>query len=159
MTENSLHRSLRAIFSADVKGYSRLMGDDEEHTVKTITSYRKILADLIVKHHGRIVDSPGDNVLAEFSSAVNALKSAVEIQKALNTKNAALPDSRKMIFRIGINLGDIIKEGDRIYGDGVNIAARIEGLADPGGVCISRSVYDQVKKKIELGFEYLGIFS
>ena len=159
MTEDSLQRGLRAIFSADVKGYSRLMGDNEEHTVKTITSYRKILAELIVKHHGRVVDSPGDNVLAEFSSAVNALKSAVEIQKSLNAKNEALPDSRKMIFRIGINLGDIIKEGDRIYGDGVNIASRIEGLTDPGGVCISRSVYDQVKKKIELGFEYLGEYS
>ncbi len=157
MTENSLDRKLRAIFSADVKGYSRLMGEDEEHTIKTITAYRETISGLITKHKGRVVDSPGDNILAEFSSAFNAVSSAIEIQETLKNKNADLPDNRKMEFRIGINLGDIIQEGDRIYGDGVNVAARIEGLADPGGVCISRSVYDQVKKKLtNLGYEYIG---
>jgi len=157
MSEDSLDRKLRAIFSADVKGYSRLMGEDEEHTIKTITAYRETISGLISKHKGRVVDSPGDNILAEFSSAFNAVSSAIEIQETLKEKNADLPDNRKMEFRIGINLGDIIKEGDRIYGDGVNVAARIEGLADPGGVGISRSVYDQVKKKLtNLGYEYIG---
>jgi TolB-like protein/class 3 adenylate cyclase len=157
MTENILDRKLRAILSADVKGYSRLMGEDEEHTIKTITAYRETFFSLISKHKGRVVDSPGDNILAEFASALNAVNSAVEIQETLKEKNANLPDNRKMEFRIGINLGDIVQEGDRIYGDGVNVAARIEGLADPGGVCISRNVCDQVKKKLtNLGFEYLG---
>jgi adenylate cyclase len=157
MTETSLDRKLRAIFSADVKGYSRLMGEDEEYTVKTITAYREIIFGIISKYKGRVVDSPGDNILAEFSSAVNVVKSSVEIQETLKEKNADLPDSRKMEFRIGINLGEIIQEDDRIYGDGVNVSARIEGLAEPNGVCISRSVYDQVKKKLtNLGYEYIG---
>ena len=157
MTENSLDRKLKAIFSADVKGYSRLMGKDEEYTVKTITSYRETISGLISKHKGRVVDSPGDNILAEFASALDAVNSAIEIQEKLKEKNTPLPDNRKMEFRIGINLGDIIHEGDRIYGDGVNVAARIEGLADPGGVCISRNVFDQVKKKLaNLGYEYFG---
>jgi len=157
MTENALDRKLRAILSADVKGYSRLMGEDEEHTIKTITAYRETFFSLISKHKGRVVDSPGDNILAEFASALNAVNSAIEIQETLKKKNAELPDNRKMEFRIGINLGDIVQEGDRIYGDGVNVAARIEGLADPGGVCISRNVCDQVKKKLtNLGYEYIG---
>jgi adenylate cyclase len=157
MTETSLDRKLKAIFSADVKGYSRLMGEDEEYTVKTITAYREIIFGIISKHKGRVVDSPGDNILAEFSSAVNVVRSAVKIQETLKEKNADLPDNRKMEFRIGINIGDIIHEGDRIYGDGVNVAARIESLANPGGVCISRNVYDQVKKKLtNLGYEYIG---
>jgi len=157
MTENSLDRKLRAILSADVKGYSRLMGEDEEHTIKTITAYRETIFSLISKHKGRVVDSPGDNILAEFASALDAVNSAIEIQEKLKKKNADLPDNRKMEFRIGINLGDIVQEGDRIYGDGVNVAARIEGLADPGGVCISRNVCDQVKKKLtNLGYEYIG---
>jgi len=157
MTENSLDRKLKAIFSADVKGYSRLMGSDEEYTVKTITSYRETISGLISKHKGRVVDSPGDNILAEFASALDAVNSAIEIQEKLKEKNTPLSDHRKMEFRIGINLGDIIHEGDRIYGDGVNVAARIEGLADPGGVCISRNVFDQVKNKLaNLGYEYSG---
>ena len=156
MTAKILERKIRAIFSADVKGYSRLMGEDEEHTVSLITAYRQLITELIGKHKGRVVDSPGDNILAEFGSAVNAVSSAVEIQANLKKRNEDFPVNRRMIFRIGINLGEVIVEGDRIYGDGVNIAARIEGLADPGGVCISRSIYDQVKKKLDLGFEYLG---
>jgi len=157
MADNSLDRKLRAILSADVKGYSRLMSEDEEHTIKTITAYRETISGIISKHKGRVVDSPGDNILAEFASALNAVNSAIAIQETLKEKNADLPDNRKMEFRIGINLGDIVREGDRIYGDGVNIAARIEGLADPGGVCISRNVWDQVKKKLtNLGYEYIG---
>jgi adenylate cyclase len=156
MADNGIRRQLKAIFSADVKGYSRLMGDDDESTVKTITTYRKIIAELIETHQGRVVDSPGDNLLAEFGSTLNAVNSAIEIQHHLQTENGKLPDSRRMDFRIGINLGDIIHKDDRIYGDGVNVAARIESLADPGGICISRGVFDQVKNKAQQGFEYLG---
>ena len=156
MAENKAQRKLTAILSADVKGYSKLMGDDDESTVNTITAYRKILTELINKHQGRVVDTPGDNILAEFNSVLNAVNGAIEIQHQLETENGKLPDNRRMEFRIGINLGDILHRDDRIYGDGVNVAARIESLADPGGICISRGVFDQVKKKIRQGFEYLG---
>ena len=142
MPDSGVQRQLKAIFSADVKGYSRLMGDDDESTVNTITGYRKIIAELIEKHQGRVVDSPGDNILAEFGSTLNAVNSAIKIQHRLETENGKLPDNRRMDFRIGINLGDIIHKDDRIYGDGVNVAARIESLADPGGICISRGVFD-----------------
>lgn len=124
--------------------------------VNTITAYRKIISELVQKHQGRVVDSPGDNILAEFSSALNAVYSAVEIQRTLETENGKLPDNRRMEFRIGINLGDILHKDDRIYGDGVNVAARIEGLVDPGEICISRNVYEHAKNKIALGNEYLG---
>src|SRR5712692_9763627 len=137
-----LERKLAAIFSADVKGYSRLMGEDEEATIRTLTAYREIMTTLIQQQRGRVVDSPGDNLLAEFASVVDAVRCAVEIQQALKAKNADLPDQRKMEFRIGINLGDVVVEGERLYGDGVNIAARLEGLAEPGGICISGTVYE-----------------
>ena len=156
MADNKTQRKLTAILSADVKGYSKLMGDDDESTVTTITAYRKIISYLVDKHQGRVVDTPGDNILAEFGSALNAVYSAVEIQRTLETENGKLPDNRRMEFRIGINLGDILHKDDRIYGDGVNVAARIEGLADPGGICISRGVFGQVRKKVPQGFEYLG---
>ncbi|MBT6340353.1 MAG: adenylate/guanylate cyclase domain-containing protein [Desulfobacula sp.] len=149
-------RKLAAIFSADVKDYTRLMQEDEPATVVTITSYRDLMSTLILQHHGRVVDSPGDNVLAEFSSVVDAVQGAVSIQKELKARNAELPDRRKMEFRIGINLGDVIIEGDRIYGDGVNIAARLEALSDPGGICISRTAFDQIEDKLPLGYEYMG---
>lgn len=132
------------------------MGDDEEATIRTITEYRKIITEQVKQHEGRVVDSPGDNVLAEFASVVNALKCAVQTQKEIAERNETLPENRKMEFRIGVNLGDVAEEGDRIYGDGVNVAARIESLADPGGICISRTAYDQVRKKLKLGYEYLG---
>src|SRR2546425_9349378 len=151
-TPAGIERKLTAILSADVKGYSRLMGADEVATVRTLTVYREVMATLIQQHHGRVVDSPGDNLLAEFASVVDAVQCAVEIQRALKTKNAELPDHRKMEFRIGINSGDVIMEGERIYGDGVNIAARLEGLAEAGGICISGIVYDQVKNKLALGY-------
>jgi adenylate cyclase len=156
MANISMQRKLRAIFSADVKGYSKLMGEDDEHTINTITAYRKIIVELIETHHGRVVDAPGDNILAEFSGALNAVNSAIAIQKRLEFQNSRLPENRRMDFRIGINLGDIVHREDRIYGDGVNVAARIESLADPGGICISRGVFDQVKQKVQQGFEYLG---
>jgi class 3 adenylate cyclase len=125
MNGERVKRKLIAILSADVKGYSRLMQDDEEATVRTLTNYRTAMTQLIQQYRGRVVDSPGDNVLAEFSSVVDALESAVEIQRELKKKNAGLSENRKMVFRIGINMGDVIEEGERIYGDGVNIAARI----------------------------------
>jgi adenylate cyclase len=154
--EERAKRKLSAILSADVKGYSRLMGEDELATVRTLEAYREMIVEVIRNFGGRVVDSPGDNVLAEFASVVDAVESAVDIQKELRAKNEELPENRRMEFRIGINLGDVIEEGDRIYGDGVNIASRIEGLAEGGGICISRSVYDQVKSKLSLDYEYLG---
>jgi adenylate cyclase len=156
MEQEILQRKLTAILSADVKGYSRLMGEDEAATIRTLTAYREIMENLIRKHRGRVVDSPGDNILAEFGSVVGAVESAVEIQEELKTKNAELPEERRMEFRIGINLGDVVVEGERIYGDGVNIAARIEGLAEGGGICISGTVFDQVENKLSLGYPYLG---
>jgi class 3 adenylate cyclase len=156
MGTGDVRRRLAAIMSADVKGYSRLMAQDEAGTVRTLTSYQETMTTLIDQHHGRIVDSPGDNVLAEFASVVDAVQGAVAIQRELRARNTDLPDDRKMEFRIGINLGDIIVEGERIYGDGVNIAARLERLADPGGICISRTAYDQIEDKLPFGYEYLG---
>jgi TolB-like protein/class 3 adenylate cyclase/Tfp pilus assembly protein PilF len=156
MTNKGIQRKLKAIFSADVQGYSKLMGDDDEYTVSTITIYREIMSVLIEKYHGRVVDAPGDNILAEFGSSQEAVLCAIEIQGKLKTENGKLPDNRRMNFRIGINLGDIIHKDDRIYGDGVNIAARIESLADPGGICISRGVYEHVEGKLDIGFADLG---
>jgi len=156
MSMEGFKRKLTTIFSADVEGYSRLMGEDEAGTVKTLTAYREIMAELIKQHRGRVVDFPGDNLLAEFSSVVEAVECAVEIQMELKGKNEELPENRRMEFRMGINLGDVIEEADRIYGDGVNVAARIEGLADAGGIYISGTVYDQVENKLPLAFEYIG---
>ena len=149
-------RKLTAIFSADVAGYSRLMGDDEAATVDTLTSYREVMDSLIKQHRGRVVDSPGDNILAEFASVVDAAQCAVSIQKELQARNLELPEKRRMQFRIGINLGDVIEEGERIYGDGVNIAARLEALADPGGICISKTAFDHIESKLPLGYEFIG---
>jgi adenylate cyclase len=152
----SVTRKLSAILSMDVQGYSRLMGDDEIATVNTITEYRKIVGSLVTEWKGRVVDSPGDNILAEFTSVVDAVQCAVEIQHVLKAKNNDLPENRRMIFRIGVNLGDVIQEGNRIYGDGVNIAARIESLADGGGISVSGTAYDHIKNKLALGYIYSG---
>ncbi len=149
-------RKLSAIFSADVKGYSRLMADDEFHTIETLKKYRKIMTGIIQKHTGRVVDAPGDNMLAEFSSVVHAVQGAVSIQKELKKRNDELPHNKRLIFRIGINIGDVIQDGDNLYGEGVNITARIEGITDPGGICVSRGVYDHIKNKLSLGYEYIG---
>ena len=144
MSTPEVKRKLTAILSADVKGYSRLMGEDEKGTVRTLNAYREVMANLIQQHHGRVVDAPGDNLLAEFASVVDAVESAVEIQKELRTRNVELPENRKMEFPIGVNLGDVIEEESRIYGDGVNIAARLESLSEAGGICISGKTYDEI---------------
>jgi len=156
MTTQEVKRKLAAILSADVKGYSRLMGEDEVGTIRTLNIYKEVMANLIQQHHGRVVDAPGDNVLAEFNSVVDAVQCAVEIQKELKTKNAELPENRRMEFRIGVNLGDVVEDGDQILGDGVNIAARLESLSEAGGICISGTAFDQVRNKLELGYDYLG---
>jgi adenylate cyclase len=156
MTTQEVKRKLTAILSADVKGYSRLMGEDEKGTVRTLNTYKEVLAGLIQHHHGRVVDAPGDNLLAEFGSVVDAVECAVEIQRELRTRNAKLPENRRMEFRIGINLGDVVEEEGKIFGDGVNIAARMESLAEAGGICISGTAFDHVRNKLELGYEYLG---
>jgi adenylate cyclase len=156
MTTQEVKRRLTAILNADVKGYSRLMGEDEETTVRTLNAYKEAMASLIQQHHGRVVDAPGDNVLAEFASVVDAVRCAVEIQKELKARNADLPENRKMEFRIGVNLGDVIEDGEQILGDGVNIAARLESLSEAGGVCISGTAFDHVRNKLSLGYKYLG---
>lgn len=154
--ERTVQRRLTAILSADVKGYSRLMGADEVATIRTLSAYRETMAALIQHYRGRIIDSPGDNLLAEFASVIDAVQCAVDVQRELKIKNADLPVARRMEFRIGVNLGDVIVEGERIYGDGVNIAARLESLADGGGVCISGIVHNQVETKLSLDYVDLG---
>ena len=156
MAEVGFKRKLTAILSTDVVGYSRLMRDDEDSTIRTLTTYRSAMSTLIQKFRGHVVDATGDNLLAEFSSVVDAVNCAVEIQRELSERNAELPEKRRMEFRIGANLGDVVEEEGCIYGDGVNIAARMEGLAEAGGICISGSVYDSVESRVGLEYEYLG---
>jgi adenylate cyclase len=156
MTDQQATRKLTAILSADAKGYSRLMGDDEEATVRTLTAYKEVMTSLIRQHHGRVVDSPGDNLLAEFPSVVDAVGCAVETQKELKGRNTSLSEKRRMEFRIGITVGDVIEQEGKIFGDGVNIAARLEQLSEAGGVCISGTAYDQVKNKLSFGYTHLG---
>jgi TolB-like protein/Flp pilus assembly protein TadD len=156
VTTQEVKRKLAAILSADVKGYSRLMGEDEKGTVRTLNAYKEVMTGLIQHHRGRVVDAPGDNVLAEFGSVVDAVECAVEIQKELKARNAELPENRKMEFRIGVNLRDVIEDGEQILGDGVNIAARLESLSEAGGICISGTAFDHVENKLGLGYEYLG---
>jgi len=156
MTTQEIKRKLTAILNADVKGYSRLMGEDEKETIHTLNTYKEIMTGLIQHHRGRVVDAPGDNVLAEFASIVDAVACAVEIQKELKTRNAELPENRRMEFRMGVNLGDVVEDGEQILGEGVNIAARLESLSEAGGICISGTAYDQVENKLSIGYEYLG---
>ena len=156
MADKGFKRKLTSIFSADAVGYSRLMGKDEEATVRTLTSYRSVISTLIKQYNGTVIDSPGDNLMAEFVSVVDAVQCAVAVQKELKARNDELPENRRMPFRIGINLGDVIQEEDRIYGDGVNIAARLEGLAEPGGICISKTAFDHIETKLPYGYEFLG---
>jgi adenylate cyclase len=153
---SQVERRLAAILSADVKEYSRLMGVDDVATVGMLTNYRKAMAVLVSQHRGRVVDAAGDSLLAEFSSVVDAVQCSVGIQEELNARNADLSADRRMDFRIGVNLGEVIVEGDRIYGDGVNIAARVQGLAEGGGVCISGSVCDEISSKLSFVCEPLG---
>lgn len=151
-----LPRRLTAILSADVRGYSRLMGLDEADTVRALTTHRDVMAKVIGTHHGRVVDAPGDNLLAEFPSVVNAVQAGVAIQAALGEQNEGLAPARQMLWRIGINLGDVLADGDRIYGDGINVAARVQEMAEGGGICISGSAHDQVEGKVDCRFVPLG---
>src|SRR5712691_8881188 len=146
-------RRLAAILAADVAGYSRLMGADEEGTLEHLKALRRELADPKIKEHrGRIVKTTGDGLLVEFASVVDAMRCAVEVQHEMAERNAGVPEERRLQFRIGINLGDIIKDGRDIYGDGVNVAARLEALAEPGGICVNRVVRDQVRDKLDFAF-------
>ena len=156
MAKEGFRRKLAALLSADGVGYSRLMRDDEEATVRDIAANRVLITEIIQQHHGRVVDSPGDNILAEFASVVDAVNGAIKIQDEIKKRNVDRPEARRMEFRIGINLGDVIEDEDRIYGDGVNIAARVEALAAGGGIAISGIVYDSIKDKLSLGYHYLG---
>ena len=148
MTAEKFKRKLTAILSADVKGYSRLIGDDEEGTIRILNVYMEVITGFIQQHRGRVVTTGGDSVLAEFASVVDAVRCAVEIQGELRERNKELPENRRMEFRIGINSGDVVEEGDDILGDGVNIAARVQSLAEAGGICIAGIVYDQIKNKL-----------
>lgn len=149
-------RKLTTIFSADVQGYSRLMEADEEGTLSTLKRYRDAMARLIEAHGGRVINTWGDGLLAEFPSVVEAVRAAIDVQNELAGYNASRTAEARMMFRIGINLGDVMVEGDDIYGDGVNIAARLQASAAPGGIVISNTVYDQVRNKLAVGFEFLG---
>ena len=151
-----MERKLTAILSADVVGYSRLVEDDDEATIRTLTAYREMMRDLIDAHHGHVVDAPGDNLLAEFASVVDAVRCAVELQQSLWLRNAEQDPARRMAFRMGINVGDVVVEGERLYGDGVNIAARLEAMADAGGICLSGNAYEQVENKLDIEFEFDG---
>ena len=156
MEPSSVKRRLTCILAADAVGYSKQMGQDEEGTIHVLQAHRAVIDGIIAFHHGRIVSTAGDSVLAEFSSAVEAVRCAVEIQDALKTRNDSLPDHRKMLFRVGVNLGDVVVNKDDLLGDGVNVAARLESMAEPGGICIASSVYDQITGKLDLGFQDIG---
>jgi class 3 adenylate cyclase len=144
MDPSSVRRRLTCILAADAVGYSKHMGQDEEGTIRVLAAHRAVIDGIIAFHQGRIVSPAGDSVLAEFSSAVEAVRCAVEIQDALKTRNDSLPDHRQLHFRVGVNLGDVVVKNEDLLGDGVNVAARLETMAEPGGICISSSVYDQI---------------
>src|SRR3954452_8792888 len=151
-----MKRKIAAIFAADIAGYSRLVAEDEEETLRRLASYRSVVDDFIAKANGRIFNTAGDAVLAEFPSAVDAVRCAIDIQESLRTRNMAYPTSRQMSFRIGITIGDVVERDGDLLGDGVNIAARLEGLAEVGGICISRAVHEQVANKLSVQFADIG---
>jgi len=153
---SSMKRRLAAILAADIAGYSRLMGEDEAATVRDLKRHQAVVLPLVGRYGGRIIDTAGHGILAEFPSVINATECAVEIQTIMATRNEGVPELRRMQFRIGINLGDVIHDETRIYGDGINIAARLEGIAQPGGICISRQVFDQVSRALKADFQALG---
>jgi class 3 adenylate cyclase len=156
MSVNPVKRKLAAILAADAVGYSRMMAADEEGTLKILSAHRSVIDGIIQFHEGRIINTAGDSVLAEFASPTQAVRCAVEIQDALKTRNDALAEDRRMQFRIGVNLGDVMVKGEDLLGDGVNVAARLEGIAEPGNIYVSSSVYDQIAGKLDLGFVDLG---
>src|SRR4051812_3728744 len=157
LTDERLQRRLAAVLAADVAGYSRLMGADEEGTLARLKAIRKAVVDpTIAAHHGRIVKTTGDGMLIEFASAVDAVRGAVELQRGMADQNASVMKEQRIQFRIGIHVGDVIVEGDDIFGDGINVAARLEGTAEPGGICISSSAYDQVRENVPVEFTDLG---
>jgi class 3 adenylate cyclase/pimeloyl-ACP methyl ester carboxylesterase len=155
-SSGSMNRRLAAILAADIAGYSRLMGEDEAATVRDLKGHQAAVLPLVSRYGGRIIDTAGDGILAEFPSVINATECAVEIQTVMATRNEEVSESRRMRFRIGINLGDVIHDEARIYGDGINVAARLEGIAEPGGICISRQVFDQVNRALKADFQALG---
>ncbi|MDZ7667446.1 MAG: adenylate/guanylate cyclase domain-containing protein [Desulfotignum sp.] len=156
MTKNDIQKKRTTVFSADAAGYSRLMCRDEITTVITLTRHREIMTDLVEAHQGRVVDAVGDNLMAEFHCAADAVTCALAVQQKLHDENTNQPEDRQMWFRIGINYGDVIAAGKRIYGTGVNISARLESMADPGGICISREVLERVKPRMPLQVESMG---
>jgi class 3 adenylate cyclase len=156
MENTPIRRRLTAILAADAVGYSARMGENEERTLRTLAGHRQVMSGLIAAHDGRLVGTSGDGMLAEFGSSVEAVRCAVEIQEALATRNDLLPEAERLQFRIGVNLGDVIVEGADILGDGVNVAARLESIAEPGGICVASSVFDQISGKLNLGFEDIG---
>jgi class 3 adenylate cyclase len=149
-------RKLSTILSADVAGYSRLMAEDEEQTLRTFRGHKQVFERLVSLHRGRVFNTAGDAILAEFSSAVEAVRCATEIQAALRTRNDQLPENRQVYFRIGVNLGDVMVQGSDLLGDGVNVATRLQSAAEPGGVCVSGSIFDQIRNKLSLSFKELG---
>jgi len=153
---SSMNRPLAAMLAADIAGYSRLMGEDEAATIRDLKGHQAVILPLVGRYGGRIIDTAGDGILAEFPSVINATECAIEIQTIMATRNEAVPESRRMQFRIGFNLGDVIHEETRIYGDGINVAARLEGIAEPGGICISRQVFDQVSRALKADSQALG---
>ena len=156
MADERVQRKLTTILVADVEGYSRLMHADEEATLETLADYREIIDRLIARHDGRVFGTGGDSMLAEFASAVEAVRCALSIQQEIASRNTELADDRKLMFRIGINVGDVMVRDDDLFGDGVNVAARLEGLAEPGGICLSGSVHEQIHNKLGLAFDDMG---
>ena len=151
-----MKRKIAAILAADVVGYSKLVAEDEEETLRRLSSYRAVFDDFIARGSGRVFNTAGDAILAEFPSAVEAVRCAIDVQESLRTRNLAYPQSRQMSFRIGITIGDVVERDGDLLGDGVNIAARLEGLAKPGGLCVSRTVYEQVSNKMSVQFADIG---
>ena len=159
MAADGLERKLATILSADVAAYSRLMAEDEEGTLRTFHGHKEVFEKLVQLHRGRVFNTAGDAILAEFGSAVEAVRCATEVQAALRTRNDHLPEDRQVKFRIGVNLGDVVVQGADLLGDGVNVAARLQAVAEPGGICIAGSVYDQIRNKLSLSFKPLGEIS
>ena len=156
-TENPrVSRRLAAILAADIAGYSALMGADEARTVRDLKGHQAVVLPMITEHGGRVVDTAGDGILAEFGSVVNAVECAVAIQKTMADRNVAIEPARRMQFRIGINQGDVVSDDARVYGDGINVAARLESIAEPGGICLSGKVHDEIQGRIELSYKDLG---